>query len=297
MKILVAGASGMIGSRLVPYLAGQGHEIARLVRRDPGAGEVYWDPQAGRIDESGLEGFDGVVQLASMPWPARWTNKAKQQLHENRIGTNGLLSKALAGCQSRPEVLICASGMGIYPDSGEQIITEDSPPGSDFLAKLQTDGEAATRPAELAGIRVVNLRIPGVMGGENLKRSLPPLGNGKQWTSWVSRDELASIIEFALATAAVKGPVNPVSPNPVRSAEYTATHNKVLGRKPGRTIPAGLLKLMLGEMAEALILASRRMAPARLLRAGYSFRFPELEEALRHELSVIGVATQPRQTA
>ncbi len=274
----------MIGSAVAPYLASQGHEVARLVRHNPGSGEVFWDPETGMIDKAGLEGFDGVVHLASMPWPARWTPEAKKQIYTNRIQTNSLLAKALSTLKHKPQVLICASGMGIYPSSGDQVLTEDSPVGKDFLAQLQCDGEAATAPASAAGIRVVNLRIPAVLGGDALQRNMGRLGNGKQWSSWVSRDELASIIHYVLVTGSLAGPVNPVSPYPVRSEEFTSTVSRVLGRKPGFPMPVFLLRLMLGEMAEALIVASRRIEPRKLLASGYSFRFPRLEDALRHEL-------------
>jgi len=286
MKILLAGASGMIGSAVTPYLTSQGHEVHRLIRRQPGAGEIYWDPEAGQIDNFGLEGFDGVVHLASMPWPMRWTTKTKELIYNNRISTNSLLAKALAGCQRKPEVLVCASGMGIYPDSGDQVLTEDSPVGTDFLAHFQCDGEAATKPATAAGIRVVNLRIPGVLSGESLKRNMGRMGSGHQWTSWISRDELAHIIEHVLMKDSLRGPVNPVSPNPVPNAEFSATLSSLLGRKPGLPMPAFLLRLILGEMAEALILASRRIVPARLLTEGYSFLFPNLEDAIYHEAGI-----------
>lgn len=287
MRVLFAGASGMIGSTTAPYLKEQGHEIVNLVRRSAGPGEVHWDPDAGAIDAQSLEDFDGVVHVASMPWPMRWTARAKQQIYANRIATNGLLAKAMAGCKRKPQVLICASGMGIYPSSGDQVLTEDSPAGTDFLAHLQCDGEAATTPASAAGIRVVNLRIPAVMGGASLRRNMGRIGSGRQWSSWVSRDELASIIQYVLVTDSLIGPVNPVSPNPVRNAEYAETLSRVLGRKSGLPLPAFLLRLMLGEMADALILASRRIMPGRLLAAGYEFRFPEIEDALRHELAKI----------
>jgi uncharacterized protein (TIGR01777 family) len=285
MRILIAGANGMIGSTLVPYLAAQGHEIVRLVRRIPGTGEVRWDPDTGSIDCAGLEGFDGVVHLASMPWPIRWTPKSKEQMRANRIATNCLLAESLAGRKQKPQVFICASGMGIYPSSGDQVLTEDSELGTDFLAVLQRDGELAAAPASNAGIRVVNLRIPAVLGGTNLQRNIGRIGSGQQWSSWVSRDELGSILQHVLVTETLNGPVNPVSPGPVRNAEFAATLSLVLGRKPGLPVPAFLLRLLLGEMAEALILASRRIMPYRLLESGYQFRFPTLDAALRHELA------------
>jgi uncharacterized protein (TIGR01777 family) len=286
MRILIAGASGMIGSAVAPYLQSQGHEVVRLVRRAPGTSEVRWDPSAGTIDTAGLEGFDGVVHLATMPWPMRWTSEAKQQMRANRIATNSLLAENLARRNHKPRVLVCASGMGIYPSSGDQVITEESPLGSDFLAMLQRDGEAAAMKASAAGIRVVNLRIPAVLGGDAIWRNMGRMGSGRQWSSWVSWDELASIVNFVLLTDDLVGPVNPVSPNPVRNAELTATRSHVAGARPSLPIPAFLLRVMLGEMAEALILASRRIEPRKLIAAGYQFRFPELEAALRHELGV-----------
>lgn len=287
MRILFAGANGMIGSVVAPYLAGQGHEVVRLVRREPVGCEVQWNPDAGTIDSAKLEGFDGVIHLATSPWPMRWTSRAKQKIRANRMATNGLLAESLAKCKHKPRILVCASGMGIYPSSGDQVITEESPLGSDFLAMLQRDGEAATLKAHEAGIRVVNLRIPAVLGGESIHRGVGQLGSGRQWSSWVSREELGSLINYVLCTDSLVGPVNAVSPNPVRNAEYAETFSRVLKRQPGITIPAFLLRLMLGEIADALLLASRRILPCRLLDSGYLFRFPDLEGALQHELDVM----------
>lgn len=287
MKILISGSSGMIGSVVAAFLASQGHEVVRLVRQQPVAGEVRWHPDAGTIDAASLEGFDGVVHLATMPWPMRWTTKAKEKIRANRLQTNSLLAETLAGCKRKPRILVCASGMGIYPSSGDQLITEESAPGVDFLARLQCDGETAAMRASSAGIRVVNLRIPAVLGGAAFRRNMGRVGSGQQWSSWVGRDELAAIINFVIENDSLAGSVNPVSPNPVRNAEFTATLSRVLGSRPGPSVPAFLLRLMLGEMAEALILASRRIVPRKLLAAGYQFRFPELEVAMRHELGVI----------
>jgi NAD dependent epimerase/dehydratase family enzyme len=174
--------------------------------------------------------------------------------------------------------------MGYYPSSGDAILTEDSPAGTRFLARLQQDGEAATTPASDAGIRVVHLRIPPVIGGPAVQRGSLRAGNGQQWMSWVGRDELASIIEFALLNRALAGPVNAVSPNPLRNADFAVATAQALGRKPGLTLPAFLVRLLLGEMGEEFILSSRRIRPAKLLDAGYRFRFPELEQAIRHEM-------------
>ncbi len=286
MKVLIAGSSGLVGSAVVANLTGQGHEVVRLVRRPAGAGEVRWDPEAGTIDAAGLEGFDGVVQVASMTWPMRWTARAKQQIRDNRLATNGLLARSLAACQRKPRVLVCASGMGIYPPSGEEIITEETTEGASWLANLQRDGEAATAPASGAGIRVVNLRIPPVLSKASIGRGTNRIGSGRQWMSWIDLDELASIVHHVLVTDAVLGPVNPVSPNPARNTDFATTIAGVLGRKPGFAMPAFALRLLLGEMAEEFVLASRRMAPAKLLATGYQFRFPYLADAARHEMGM-----------
>ena len=287
MKILIAGSNGMIGSAVTRHLIECGHEVVRLVRHTPASGEVWWDPDAGEIDQAGLEGFDGVVNLATMPWPMRWTGKAKQMMRSNRLATNRLLAGSLAGCARKPRVLICASGMGYYPSSGDTVLTETSPAGTSFLACLQQDGESSTAPASQAGIRVVHLRIPPVMGGRALKQAGFQAGKGQQWTSWIGRDELASIIEFTLGTASLAGPVNAVSPNPMRNAEFAGLSTRTLGQKHGSVMPAFILRLVMGEMGEELLLASRRIQPAKLLEAGYTFRYPELEGALRHELGKV----------
>ena len=284
MKVLIAGSNGMIGSAVTRHLIDCGYEVIRLVRHTPGPGEVWWDPDAAKIDTAGLDGFDGVVHLATMPWPMRWTAKAKQRIRANRLATNRLLAESLASCERKPRVLICASGMGYYPSSGDTVLTENSPAGTSFLARLQQDGEAATALASQAGIRVVHLRIPIVMGGAALRRIGFFGGDGQQWTSWVGRDELASIIEFALTTEALTGPVNAVSPNPMRSAEFATTAARALGTKSRGSMPAFLVRLVMGEMGEEFVLASRRIQPAKLLVAGYQFRFPELEQAMRYEM-------------
>lgn len=283
MKILITGSHGMIGSAVAPYLVACGHEVSRLVRSTPRPGEVWWDPDKGEIDAPRLEAFEGVVHLATMPWPLRWTVKAKEKIRANHLGTNRLLAESLAGCTHKPQVFICASGMGFYASSGEEVLTENCPAGTSFLAKLQQDGEAITAPARKAGIRVVHLRIPPVIGGPALQRAGFQTGDGQQWMSWVGRDELASIIEFIVTNESLSGPVNTVSPHPVRNAEFVGISRQVLGKKPGIAMPAFVTHLIMGEMGEEFLLASRRMQPAKLLAAGYQFRFPLLADALRHE--------------
>jgi NAD dependent epimerase/dehydratase family enzyme len=173
--------------------------------------------------------------------------------------------------------------MGYYPSSGDAVLTEDSPAGTSFLARLQQEGEAATAHASEAGIRVIHLRIPSVMGGRALQFVGFQAGDGKQWMSWIGRDELASIIEFALRTETLVGPVNAVSPNPLRNAEFASASTRALGERSGGVMPALIVRLFMGEMGQEFLLASRCIQPSKLLAAGYAFRFPDLASALRHE--------------
>jgi hypothetical protein len=178
--------------------------------------------------------------------------------------------------------------MGIYAPAGDATITEDSPLADDFLGRLQQDGEAATRAASDAGIRVVHLRLPMVVGGAalaTLTMQNRQLGSGQQWWPWVARSEVPRLVEHVLTTPAVVGPVNATSPCPLRNADFVLGASGVTGRKPGRPIPAFVLRLLLGEMATSLMLASRRVAPVRLLETGFSFRYPDFQVALRHEIA------------
>ena len=294
MKILIAGSHGMIGSAVTRHLIECGHEVVRLVRKAPGDGELYWEPDKGAIDVQGLEGFEAVIQLASMHWPMRWTPKAKERMRANRVATYRLLAESLAACVRKPRTLICASGIGVYPSSGDEILTEDTLPCSSFLSAVDRDGETATAAAEAAGIRVVHLRIPQVMGGAALQYVGFQAGDGQQWISWVARDELASIIEFALMNESLRGPVNAVSPNPLRNTEFAATATKALGLKPGGVMPKFMVRLVMGEMGEEFALASRRGQPAKLLAAGYQFRYPELACALQHEKEIVNRELVPQ---
>ncbi len=284
MKILIAGSNGLVGSAAAQHLTKCGHEIVRLVRHTPGDGEVWWDPDGGKIEANRLEGFDGVVHLATMPWPARWTTEAKQKIRTNRLSTNRLLAETLAGLSHKPCVFICASGMGYYPSSGDAILTEESPAGSSFLATLQRDGEAATAPASAAGIRVVHLRIPPVLSGAALQRGGMVAGDGRQWTSWIGRDELIHIIVFILTNPGIAGPVNTVNPYPLRNVDFAREMSQTLGKKSVMRLPGFLVRLLMGEMGDEFFLSSRRIQPAKLLAAGYTFHFPSLEITLKHEM-------------
>ncbi len=295
MKILIAGSHGMIGSIVAERLVEHGHKVVRLVRKDPQAGEVLWDPDAGRIDARGLEGFDAVINLATAPWPFRWSAKAKEKIRANRSSTYRLLAGALAACEHRPRVLVCASGIGVYPSSGDDILTEDTPITDSFLSAVDRDGETATAAAEETGIRVVHLRIPSVIGGAALQRIGFQGGDGRQWMPWVAREELASIIEFVLTCESLSGPVNAVSPMPLRSADFATTATKAMNAKPGGVMPAFIVRMTFGEMGEEFILASRRAQPAKLLAAGYRFRYPDLDCALRREMEVVNASASGKR--
>ncbi len=295
MKILVTGSTGLIGSALLPHLTAAGHSVARIVRHAAQPGEVHWDPASGHIDSAGLEGHDAVVHLAGHNIAAgRWTASVKEKIRSSRVTGTTLLAEALARLSQPPKVLVCSSAIGYYGDRGDEPLTEESPPGNDFLSQVAVEWENATRPAEDRGVRVVRLRTGIVLSpkGGALARMLTPfrlgvggrVGSGRQWWSWISMDDLLDVYRLALTTEPLRGPVNAVAPNPLTNAEFTKVLGRVLSRPTLFPAPAFMLKLVLGEMAEALLLASTRVVPARLAAAGFAFRYPELEPALRHLL-------------
>lgn len=295
LRVLLAGAHGMLGSAVETYLKRRGHQVVRLVRETPGADlskGVGWNPDTRTIARENLEGFDAVINLASPP-VKRWTHEYMDHWYANRVGTNRLIAEALAGCKQKPQVLVCASGQGVYLPSDEAILTEDSPAGENFLAKLLLAGEEATAPASEAGIRVVHLRIPTVLGGPMLaalvKSSRKGMrvsryGNGRAWFSWVGLTELAGIVEYVLLNDTLSGPVNAGSPGPVRNEEFLTVLGRELGYKPWLPLPAWLLQILAGRIATDVLLPSRRTQPQNLLQAGYQFRFPDLATALAYEL-------------
>lgn len=297
MKILITGSSGLIGSALVPLLKGEGHQVVRLVRRPPAPGEeaAVWDPDAGKLEVSSLEQTDAVVHLAGENiGAARWTEERKKRMSESRVRGTRLLSETLARLAVPPRVLVSASAVGFYGPRGDDVLTEESPPGTGFLADVCVKWEAATDPARQKGIRVVNLRTGMVLSGNGgaLTAMLPPfkmgaggkIGDGRQFISWIAIDDLTRAISHALTHESLSGPANAVSPNPARNVDFTRTLGKVLRRPTFLSMPAPVVRLVFGEMADALLLASQRAQPRRLLDSGFSFQFPDLEAALRHVL-------------
>ncbi|HWR20810.1 MAG TPA: TIGR01777 family oxidoreductase [Verrucomicrobiae bacterium] len=297
LHILVTGSTGFVGSALVPFLAAGGHRITRLVRTTPehGIAEVQWDPEAGVMDIARLEGLDAVVHLAGENIAAgRWTAEKKVKIHDSRVGGTRLLCDSLAGLKQPPKVLVCASAIGYYGDRGDELLTEESASGTGFLAGVCREWEAAASPAVQKGIRVVHLRFGMVLSGAGgaLARLLQPfkmglggvLGTGHQYISWIALDDLLGVIAHALTTETLQGPVNAVTPNPVTNQEFTRTLGRIIGRFTPFAMPAVAARLTFGEIADELLLASQRAQPTRLLATGYRFRYPDLEDALRHSL-------------
>jgi uncharacterized protein (TIGR01777 family) len=289
MRILLSGASGLIGSALAPALEGAGHAVIRLVRRTPAANEIRWDAATG-IQTGALAGFDAVVHLAGESIAGRWTAEKKARIRDSRVQGTSRLAAALAGTAPQPGVMVCASAIGIYGDRGDEILREESAHRSDFLAQVAQQWEAATEPAARAGIRVVPLRFGVVLSrsGGALARMLPPfrmgaggrIGSGRQWMSWITLDDVVGVIQHVLATDSLRGPVNTVAPAPVTNAEFTRALGQALHRPTIFPLPAFLVRLLFGEMGEALLLGSQRVDCGKLLASGFRFRHPELKSAL-----------------
>jgi uncharacterized protein (TIGR01777 family) len=295
MKVLISGATGMIGSALTRELESKGHQTTRLTRSPGSDDDVGWDPSAGEIDASRLEGVDAVVHLAGESIAeGRWTADRKRRILESRRQGTGLLARTIANLSEPPGVMVGASAVGYYGDRGNELLREDSGPGNNFLGEVCRVWEKAADPAREAGIRVVHTRFGIVLSpkGGALGTTLPifklggggRIGSGRQYWSWVALDDVVGSIIHALENDSVEGPINVGSPNPLTNAEYTKVLGKVLNRPTVFPLPAPAARLMLGEIADELLLASARMEPARLEETGYEFRYPELEGALRHLL-------------
>lgn len=317
MKVLISGSTGMIGSALARALRKQGYDVAGLARpltratqatRTPSSGAeaagssqiVRWDPVSGALDP-GADGADAIVHLAGASIAdGRWTAVRKRLLRDSRIAATHNLIDELKKLRRPPRVFIGASAIGFYGDRGDEELSESSAVGNDFLADLSSQWEAASSRANEFGARVVLLRIGIVLaknGGALPRMALPfrlgaggRLGSGKQWMSWVALDELVAIIEYALTTNSLSGPVNAVSPRPVRNADFTKILARVLHRPALFPAPAFALRLALGEMADALLLSSQKVLPKKLAGLGYHFASPDLEAALRNILSAKPIA-------
>ena len=295
--ILVTGATGLIGTGLVASLEEAGHRVIRAVRREVSdqLQQLYWNPASGQIDREQLTGVDAVVHLAGANIAdRRWTDSYKRELLDSRTKGTQLISEAIAGLNRKPRVLACASAIGFYGDRGNTELDETAARGDGFLPELCSQWERACQPARDAGIRVVNMRVGVVLSpnGGALAKMLTPfklgaggvLGDGEQYFSWIALDDVIAAIIFLLANEEISGAVNLVSPNPISNREFTKTLGRVLSRPTILPMPAFAARLAMGEMADALLLASARVLPRTLTDAGFTFRFAELEPALRHLL-------------
>ena len=293
MKITISGASGLIGRRLLKTLAGDGHTLQVLSRHAgtnmPGGVRVWpWEPAKGEPPTEALGDADAIVHLAGEPVAQRWTPEVKQRIRESRVAGTANLARAIGKLPQAPKTLVSASAMGYYGSRGDEVLTESSAPGSDYLAKVCVDWEKAAQEAEKVGVRVVRLRTGIVLDarGGALAKMLPPfkmgvggkIGSGRQWMSWIHAEDLVGMIRFALNNQ-VSGPINGVSPNPVTNADFTRALGAVLKRPAIVPVPALALKLAFGEMSEVL-LASQRVAPKVAEASGYRFQFTDVGAAL-----------------
>lgn len=295
-RILITGATGLVGSALGAALRQEGREVVPVTRSGSRDGKhVVWQPNQGQLDVNDLEGADVIVHLAGESIAAaRWTSKKKQAIRDSRIKGTTLLANAMASMQRKPKTFICASAIGIYGNRGHEILTESSEPGSGFLADVCEEWEAACEPARDAGVRVVNARFGMVLSakGGALKAMLTPfrlgvggvVGRGDQWWSWVALSDAVSAIVFAMNNDSIEGPMNVVAPNPVTNRQFTKVLGSVLFRPTILPLPAFVAKLMMGEMADELLLSSTRVEPAVLHKAGFDFEYDSLEQSLRAAL-------------
>jgi uncharacterized protein len=292
MRVLISGASGLIGRALTPALISAGHEPIALVRRAPRENEVQWDPRE-PLDPARLAAADAIIHLAGKNVAGVWTKKFKQDVLESRAQGTRTLANAAAESYRRsgePRIFISAAGINYYGSRGDELLTEESSSGNGFLAEVSRQWEAATAPASEAGLRVVNLRIGVVLArdGGALKPLLLPfrlglggrIGSGKQFWSWIAFDDVIGVALFALHNESLRGPVNTVGPDPVRNEQFVRALAEELHRPTIFPLPAWIVRTLLGEMGEELLLTSIRAEPAKLKAAGYTFAYPELRAAM-----------------
>lgn len=293
MRILVSGSSGLVGKAVCTALEAAGHKVVRLLRNGTALSEnaVYWDPERSILAGDQLEGLDGVIHLAGESIASgRWTPERKARIRDSRVLGTRLLCERLAACKVPPSFLIAASAIGYYGSCGDEVVAEDHAPGQGFLAEICRAWEGETRRAADVGLRVVNLRLGMVLStnGGALAKMLPPfrlglggpLGNGAMWMSWIHLDDLVRVILYAIGATDLAGPVNAVAPHPLTNREFTESLGRALKRPTVFAVPAPVLRLLLGEMADELLLSSLRCLPRCLAAAGFTFNYPDLGGAL-----------------
>lgn len=297
MRILVSGSHGLVGKALISSLTSDGHEIVRLVRSKPaGATEIEWHPNQEKIDNASLEGLGAVVHLAGESIASgRWTDAKKRAIRDSRVKGTALLSDALARLSRPPSVFVSASAIGYYGNRGDELLTEKSASGNDFLADVCVEWENATIPAIEKGIRIVHARFGIILDRKEgaLAKMLTPfrmgiggrVGDGKQWMSWIDIEDVVNGLKFLIGNSSVNGPVNFVAPNPVTNAEFTKALGHALSKPTLFPMPAFAARLAFGEMGDALLLSGQRVKPGVLEENGFAFRWPLLDDALRHLLT------------
>ncbi|HEX5602740.1 MAG TPA: TIGR01777 family oxidoreductase [Pyrinomonadaceae bacterium] len=297
MRILVSGSHGLVGKALISSLTSDGHEIVRLVRGKPsGATEIEWHPNQEKLDAAALEGLDAVVHLAGESIASgRWTDEKKRAIRDSRVKGTSLLSDALARLSRPPSVFVSASAIGYYGNRGDELLTEKSAPGDDFLANVCVEWENATIPTIEKGIRTVHARFGIILDAKEgaLGKMLTPfrmgiggrIGDGKQWMSWIDIEDVVNGLRSLIENSSVNGPVNFVAPNAVTNAEFTKTLGRVLSKPTLFPVPAFAARLAFGEMGDALLLSSARVKPDVMTENGFVFRSPLLDDALRHLLA------------
>lgn len=297
MKILISGATGLIGKHLIPTLEAKGHEIFSLVRKDPkNDREIQWDSESGfaESEQGKLEGFDAVIHMAGEPIAQTWTKEKKRLIKESRVTGTRVLVSALDKTKEPPKHFISASAIGYYGNRGDEILTEESAAGEGFLPEICVPWEAEARKAADFGARVVFLRTGIVLskdGGALAQMRTPfgfgvggVIGSGKQWMSWLALEDMISVIHYALENTSVRGAINCTAPNPVTNETFTKTLGEVINRPTIIPIPEFGVKFVFGEMGETLLLEGARVIPKKLQDAGFSFKHPDLKEAIKKAL-------------
>jgi uncharacterized protein (TIGR01777 family) len=298
LKILISGSSGLVGSFLAGYLTAKGHEIFRLVR-DPKkrkTGDIFWDPVASQLDVRQMKSCHAVIHLAGENLANRlWTKKQKILIRNSRVVSTQFLAKTISHMTEPKPIFLCASATGFYGDRGDEVLDEQSAPGKGFLAEVVREWEAATDEAKNAGVRVVNLRFGVILSrqGGILGRLLPvfrfglggKLGNGRQYMPWIVLDDVAGAVDFCLHHSEISGPVNIVAPELITNDQFTQLLAALISRPAFFRIPAGLLRALLGEMADELFFSSTRVEPKVLRAMSYHYRYPQLRTALRSVLT------------
>ena len=297
MKIIITGASGLVGSALVPHLREKGHNVFPVVRTtDPvNEDQIRWDPDKGFIDYKDLTAIDCVINLSGENIAeGRWTEEKKAHILHSRVNSTGFLSQVIASLDPKPKMLINASAVGYYGSQGNSVLTEESPKGKGFLSDVCSEWEAATEHARRAGIRTCLLRFGMVLSSEGgaLEGMIAPfkmgmggkIGSGEQYYSWIDIDDLVKAVEFAMDNNQLEGPINVVSPYPVMNYEFTKALGSRLNRPTFIPLPAFLARLAFGQMADELFLASQRVEPAKLIKAGFKFEYPKLKESLDNHI-------------